>query len=93
MIPKATKKLETIHSDIMGPLNELINGNKFILTIIDEATRKGWVFNLKSKAEATKIIIETLTMLNNLFDNTKIKYFKSDQGKEYQNRNLIQFCK
>ena len=92
-VEKSTRKLEVIHSDIIGPLNESINGHKFILTFIDEATRKSWLFSMKSKADAIDLILNTLKGLNNLFDNYKIKYFKSDQGREYQNKKLIKFCK
>jgi len=91
-VEKSTRKLEIIHSDIIGPLNESINGYKFILTFIDEAARKGWLFNMKSKTEAIDLILDILKCLNNLFDNYKIKYFKSDQGREYQNKKLIKFC-
>jgi len=91
-VEKSTRKLEIIHSDIIGPLNESINGYRFTLTFIDEATRKGWLFNMKSKTEAIDLILDILKYLNNLFDNYKIKYFKSDQGREYQNKKLIKFC-
>ena len=91
-IEKSIRKLEIIHSDIIGPLNESINGYRFILTFIDEATRKSWLFNMKSKAEAIDIILNTLKNLNNLFEQYKIKCFKSDQGREYQNKKLIKFC-
>jgi len=37
-VEKSTRKLEIIHSDIIGPLNESINGYRFIITFIDEAT-------------------------------------------------------
>jgi len=92
-VPKATQILEVIHSDIIGPLNESINGYRFIITFIDEKSRKGWVYNLRHKSEAIDIIIYTLKLLNNLFEKFKIKKFKSDQGREYRNSKIINFCK
>eukprot|EP00833_Pecoramyces_ruminatium_P008251 jgi/Orpsp1_1/1182283/evm.model.c7180000080633.1 len=91
-VPKATNILEVIHSNIIGPISESINGHKFVITFIDEASRKSWIFNLKSKADAIDIIINTIKYLNNIFDNIKVKNFKSDQGREYQNRKIIKFC-
>jgi len=42
--PVATRILETIHSDLMGPINITSStGKKFILTFIDEYSRKSWV--------------------------------------------------
>jgi len=49
-VPRATQILEVIHSDIIGPLNESINGYRFIITFIDERSGKGlsnWGFGLK----------------------------------------------
>jgi len=92
-IPRATQILEVIHSDIIGPLNESINGYRFIIIFIDEKSRKGWVYNMRHKSEAIDIIIYTLKFFNNLFEKFKIKKLKSDQGREYQNSKIINFCK
>jgi len=91
--PRATRKLEIIHSDIVGPINISYSGKRFFLIIIDEYSRKSWVFIMKSKSEVTDIIINTLKMLNNKFDNYKIKIFKSDNTKEYKNKKINKFCK
>jgi len=41
--PKASELLEVIHSDIIRPVNKSITGKIFILTIIDEFSRKSWI--------------------------------------------------
>lgn len=44
--------LELIHSDVCGPLEvESLGGNRYFLTFIDDASRKTWVYFLKSKGE------------------------------------------
>ena len=91
--PKAKDILETIHSDIIGPINESFTGKRYILTIIDEFSRKGWLFLLEKKSDATEFIIDTLKYLMNVYDNKHIKYFKSDNAKEYRNKKLHNFCK
>ena len=90
--PKAKDILEVIHSDIVGPINESLNNKRYILTFIDEYTRKCWIFTLKEKSDAVNIIISTLKKFNNLFKNNKIKYFKTDKGKEYDNKKVSNFC-
>ena len=90
--PKATDILECIHSDIIGPIEESYTGNRFILTIIDEFSRKTWLFLLKRKSEAIKYIINTLTYFKNVYPNKNIKYFKSDYGREYNNEKIINYC-
>jgi len=90
--PKANDILDVIHSDIIGPINESYNGMKYIITFIDEASHKNWIFLMKRKNESTDIIIKFLKLLNNLFDNKKVKVFKSDNAREYKNKNIIKFC-
>ena len=89
--PKASDTIEIIHSDIMGPVNKSINGYRFILVIIDEYSRKSWIFLLKRKSEAIDIVINTLKFLNNQNKNN-IKIFKSDHGKEFDNIRIKKFC-
>ena len=91
--PKASKILETIHSDIIGPIKPIsIDGMRYILTFIDEFSRKSWVFPLKDKAEATSNIIFFLKYLENHYEN-KVKFFMSDNGREYNNSKIKKYCR
>jgi len=50
---RASQLLQLIHSDICGPINPTSNGNKrYILTFIDDLSRKVWVYFLVEKSEA-----------------------------------------
>jgi len=91
--PKATKINEIIYSDIMGPIQESINQYKYIITFIDDFSRKAWIYTLKSKADATNTIINFIKLINNQYPDNKIKIFKSDNAKEYNNKKIINFCK
>jgi len=90
--PTAKDILETIHSDIMGPVRESITGKRFILSMIDEKSRKGWLFTLKKKSEAPDIIINFLKYLNNRSNKFKIKNFKTDGANEYKSKKVTEFC-
>ena len=49
---RATRKLSLIHSDVCGPmLIPTTNGNKYILTFIDDYSRMCWVYLLKEKSQ------------------------------------------
>jgi len=50
-INRANESFELIHMDTISVPNSSIYGNKFILTILDDYSRYGWVFCLKSKSE------------------------------------------
>jgi len=54
--------------------------------VINEFSRKVWIFTFKSEAKAQDIIIEFFTYLNNQFKDYTVKIFKSDKGKEYKNK-------
>ncbi len=49
---KANDVLEKIHTDVCGPLQVATYGcNKYFVTFVDDASRKGFVFLLKKKSE------------------------------------------
>ena len=46
---KKLKKLELVYSDVCGPMDvETLEGNKYFVTFIDDATKKAWIYLLKS---------------------------------------------
>jgi hypothetical protein len=50
---RACRKLELIHSNLCGPMHvPSANGNKYIVTSIDDYTRMCWVYLLKYKSQA-----------------------------------------
>jgi len=92
-VPRASKILETIHSDIIGPIKPTSNDNlKYILTFIDEFSRKAWVYLMKEKSEAINNILNFLKYIDNNFEN-KIQNFKSDNGREYNNSKIKKYCR
>ncbi|GKC12788.1 retrovirus-related pol polyprotein from transposon TNT 1-94 [Tanacetum coccineum] len=53
-------KLEMIHIYLCGPMRvESINGKRYILVIIDDYSRYTWVYFLRTKDEAPKMIIKS----------------------------------
>jgi len=42
--PDTNDILEYLHSDIIGPIPKSIIGKRFILIMIDGASRKAWIF-------------------------------------------------
>ncbi len=90
--PKASSINEIIYSDIIGPVNISINKYKYVITFIDDYSRKAWVYPLKNKSDAGNIIINFLKFINIQHPNNKIKIFKSDNAKEYNNKKIKNFC-
>nr|GEY81926.1 hypothetical protein [Tanacetum cinerariifolium] len=58
------EKLYLLHMDLCGPMRvEIVNGNKYILIIVDDYSRFTWVKCLRSKDEAPDFIIKFLKMI------------------------------
>nr|GEU36349.1 hypothetical protein [Tanacetum cinerariifolium] len=58
------EKLYLLYMDLYGPMRvESVNGNKYILVIIDDYSRFTWVKCLRSKDETTDFIIKFLKMI------------------------------
>lgn len=89
----AAKRLDLIHTDLCGPLPVNSLGDKrYILTFLDDHSRKVFVYFLKRKSEVSEHtknfikLVETQT-------GDKVKVLRSDNGTEYVNRDLEGFLK
>ena len=69
--------------DVWGPFSVLTsNGDKYFLTIVDDASRATWVFLLKAKSEVRTLIVSFYDMILTQF-RTKIKSIRSDNALEF----------
>ena len=60
----ASKVLQLIHVDICGPMNtSSITGCKYFLLIVDDFSRKMWVYFLKYKSDAFSIFQKFKTLV------------------------------
>ncbi|GJW52516.1 retrovirus-related pol polyprotein from transposon TNT 1-94 [Tanacetum coccineum] len=83
-----TEVLHTLHMDLCGPMrSESINKKKYVLVIVDDYTRFGWVQFLQSKDETPhaieKFIVQTQRALN-----ATVRFVRTDNGTD--NRTLIE---
>ncbi|GJY84355.1 retrovirus-related pol polyprotein from transposon TNT 1-94 [Tanacetum coccineum] len=59
LVPSIESKLELIHMDLCGPMRVAsINGKKYIIVIVDDYSRYTWVYFLRTKDEASDMIID-----------------------------------
>lgn len=85
--------LELIHSDICGPMEtQSIGKARYILTFIDDYTRKVFCYYLHSKSQVYETFIEFKNLIENQ-TNQKIRKFRSDNGTEYINGAMQQLFK
>ncbi|GJW32418.1 retrovirus-related pol polyprotein from transposon TNT 1-94 [Tanacetum coccineum] len=86
-----TEVLNTLHMDLCGPMRvESINGKKYILVIVDDYTRFGWVRFLRTKDE-TPEVIKKFIILTQCALNATVQYLRTDNGTEFANKILTEF--
>nr|GEZ68869.1 hypothetical protein [Tanacetum cinerariifolium] len=82
-----------LHMDLFGPtFVKSLNKKSYCLVITDDYSRFTWVFFLATKDETSPIIKTFITGLENKLS-LKVKVIRSDNGTEFKNSDLNQFCK
>ena len=71
--------------------NTSLYDNKFFVSILDDYTRFGWVLFIKSKDQVFDAFLSWYKNIKNIF-NKSIKYLRTDNGTEFTNRKIINFC-
>ena len=85
--------LDYIHADLWGPAKEAtFGGNRYFLSIIDDFSRKVWVYLLKSKDQTLESFKTWKTLVENQVDR-KVKCLRTDNGLEFCNTAFDNFCK
>ena len=85
-----TEPLELVHTDVVCKLETSFQGYNYYLTFLDDFSRKCWIYLLKNKSDVYDKFVEFYKLTSNLY-NIQIKTFKSDNGTEYINKNVISF--
>jgi len=88
---KETKILELIHSDLIGPLPETIQTRKrWIMVLIDDCSRRSWVYLLASKDEVSETFQRWKKMVEKKAG-AEVQTLRTDGGGEYINREFLNF--
>ncbi|GJU11043.1 putative ribonuclease H-like domain-containing protein [Tanacetum coccineum] len=88
-----TKPLFMLHMDLFGLtfVSSLMH-KKYCLVVIDDYNRFTWVFFLTTKDETNEILKNFIKEIENLVDK-KVKIIRSDNGIEFKNKVLDDFCR
>ncbi|PRQ26842.1 putative RNA-directed DNA polymerase [Rosa chinensis] len=82
-----------IHSDVWGPAKiPSLSGARYFVTFIDDCTRMTWVSLLKNKSDVFGMFTEFHKMVATQYQQS-IRVFQSDNGGEFVNGPMIEFCR
>ncbi|KPJ11482.1 Retrovirus-related Pol polyprotein from transposon TNT 1-94 [Papilio machaon] len=88
---RATEKLGLIHSDLCGPMSvNSFSGAKYLLTFIDDYTRMTFGYFIRNKSEVLPVFKIFKKFVENQ-TNLKIKMLRTDNGREYVNKDFQLF--
>nr|GEV20274.1 putative ribonuclease H-like domain-containing protein [Tanacetum cinerariifolium] len=92
-VSSVDKPLFRLHMDLFGPtFVKILNKKSHCLVVTDDYSRFTWMFFLATKDETSPILKTFITGLKNQLS-LKVKVIRSDNGTEFKNSNLNQFCR
>ncbi|GKD02943.1 putative ribonuclease H-like domain-containing protein, partial [Tanacetum coccineum] len=92
VVSSFSEPLQMLHMDLFGPTSVRSISYKFYCLVITDAfSRFSWVFFLAKNDETVGILKEFIKLVENLL-NKKVKVIRCDNGTEFKNRDLIEFC-
>ncbi|GJW80054.1 retrovirus-related pol polyprotein from transposon TNT 1-94 [Tanacetum coccineum] len=84
--------LHLLHMDLFGPtFVKSLMKKMYCLVVTDDYSRFTWVFFLSTKDETSGILKSFITGIENLVDH-KVKVIRCDNGTEFKNKEMNQFC-
>nr|GEW67907.1 hypothetical protein [Tanacetum cinerariifolium] len=64
LTPSSKRRLHLLHMDLCGPMRVAsINGNRYVLVIVDDYSRYTWTHFLRSKDETPEVLIDFLRLV------------------------------
>nr|GEV97459.1 putative ribonuclease H-like domain-containing protein [Tanacetum cinerariifolium] len=92
-VSSVDQPLYRLHMDLFGPtFVKSLNKKSYCLVVTDDYRRFTWVFFLAIKDETSPILKTFITGLENQLS-LKVKVIRSDNGTEFKNNDLNQFCR
>ncbi|GKD18098.1 putative ribonuclease H-like domain-containing protein [Tanacetum coccineum] len=93
LVNSISKPLHMLHMDLFGPTNvKSLMKKSYCLVVTDDFSRFSWVFFLATKDETSRILKTFIIEIENQLDH-KVKVIRCDNGTEFKNSVMNQFCK
>jgi transposase InsO family protein len=84
--------LDLAYSDVCGPIEvESLGGNRYFVTFIDDASRKVWVYVLKTKDQVIQLFKKFHAMVERK-KRKSLKCLHTDNEGEYTSNEFENYC-
>nr|GEX39421.1 putative ribonuclease H-like domain-containing protein [Tanacetum cinerariifolium] len=91
-VSSVDQPLYMLHMDLFGPtFVKSLNKKNYCFVVTNDYSRFTWVFFLATKDETSPILKTFITGLENQLS-LKVKVIRTDNGTEFKNHDLNQFC-
>ncbi|KAK2385091.1 putative mitochondrial protein [Trifolium repens] len=88
----ASKVLELLHMDLMGPMQvESLGGKRYVLVVVDDFSRYTWVNFIREKSDAFDVFKELCIQIQREKCSNVVR-IRSDHGREFENSKFDDFC-
>nr|GFA86363.1 retrovirus-related Pol polyprotein from transposon TNT 1-94 [Tanacetum cinerariifolium] len=89
--PSSKRRLQLLHMDLCGPMRVAsINGNKYVLIVVDDYSRHTWFYFLRSKVETPKVLIDFLRLVQRGL-HAQVRIVRTDKGTKFLNKTLYAY--
>ncbi|GKG33320.1 putative ribonuclease H-like domain-containing protein, partial [Tanacetum coccineum] len=89
---KLVQPLHMLHMDLFGPTNvKSLMKKSYCLVVTNDFSRFSWVFFFATKDETSGILKTFIAEIENQLD-YKVKVIRCDNGIEFKNSAMNQFC-
>nr|GEX37005.1 hypothetical protein [Tanacetum cinerariifolium] len=92
-VSSISQPLQMLHMDLFGPtFVKSIMKKMYSLVVTNDYSRFNWVFFCANKDQTSGILKAFIIGIENLID-SKVKTIRCDNGTEFKNKDMNQFCK
>uniref|UniRef100_A0A2N9FFW3 Integrase catalytic domain-containing protein n=1 Tax=Fagus sylvatica TaxID=28930 RepID=A0A2N9FFW3_FAGSY len=89
---RKSNMLDLVYFDVCGPIEvESLGGNRYFVTFIDDASRKVWVYVLKTKDQVFQLFKKFHAMVERE-KGKSLKCLRTDNGGEYTSNEFENYC-
>ncbi|SDA08549.1 BZ3501_MvSof-1269-A2-R1_C30g00078 [Microbotryum saponariae] len=86
------KRLGLVHSDVLSFPESSLTGKRYLVTFLDDFSRKLWAYAIGHKSEVFGVFKTWLAEVE-LETDAKLKVLRTDNGGEYCSKAFTEFCK